>query len=605
MNNLNYGIIGNCRSGALVSAKGDIDWLCLPDFDSPSIFGAILDQENGGHFRIKVSEDYKITQTYIRRTNLLRTRFESPEGSFDLIDFMPRYRLDASGMYSPPDLIRFIKYRYGTPTFQVEYSPKLEYAYYDTETHIEPEYIKSKTTEGVHDSVYLYTSLNKQDVLDGNKITLQQDEYFLLSYHQKLLPQTVERYELKMERTKVYWLNWSERIKSFTDYNSEINRSALALKLLTYDKTGAVLAALTTSLPETIGEQRNWDYRFCWIRDGSMVVRVMSRLGKYNQALQFLKFVQNIVPDKDDNIQIMYGIHGEQKLTEKILPNFSGYKGSKPVRIGNDAYHQQQNDIYGLLMDVIYQQFSIFKVTLQDSEALWTMTRSIVNIVKKHWQDTDCGLWELRNKREHFTFSKVMCWVAIDRAIKIAQIVGKDRYANQWIALRQEIKNDIEQNAWNDKIQAYTQYYGGEDLDASTLLMEYYDYIEADNPRFVSTVRATERELMHKGLMYRYKNVDDFGTPTSSFTVCTFWMIQSLLKIGDRQKAELMFMELLSYSNHLGLFSEDLDFETKEMLGNFPQAYSHLALIETALNFTDGSLSKTESILEAIHDQHS
>ena len=605
MNNLNYGIIGNCLSGALVSAKGDIDWLCLPDFDSPSIFGAILDQENGGHFRIKVSKDYKITQIYIPRTNLLRTRFESSEGSFDLIDFMPRYKLDASGMYSPPDLIRFIKYRYGRPTFQVEYSPKLEYASCDTVTKIEPEYIKSKTTEGVYDSVYLYTSLNKQDVLDGNKITLHKDEYFLLSYHQKLLPQTIERYELKMERTKVYWLNWSEQIRTFTAYSSEINRSALALKLLTYEKTGAVLAALTTSLPETIGEERNWDYRFCWIRDGSMVVRVMSRLGKYNQALQFLKFVQNIVPDKDDNIQIMYGIHGEQKLTEKILPNFSGYKDSKPVRIGNDAYHQQQNDIYGLLMDVIYQQFSIFKVTLQDSEALWTMTRSIVNIVREHWQETDCGLWELRNKREHFTFSKVMCWVAIDRAIKIAQIVGKDRYANEWIALRQEIKNDIEQNAWNDKIQAYTQYYGSEDLDASTLLMEYYDYIEADNPRFISTVRATEKELMHKNLMYRYKNKDDFGTPSSSFTVCTFWMIQSLLKIGDRQKAELMFMELLSYSNHLGLFSEDLDFETKEMLGNFPQAYSHLALIETALNFTDGSLSKTESILEAIHDQQS
>ena len=605
MNNLNYGIIGNCLSAALISETGAIDWLCLPNFNSPSIFGAILDKNKGGHFRIKVSENYKITQKYIPRTNLLRTRFESKEGSFDLIDFMPRYQMEGSDIYSPPDLIRFFKHRYGRPSFHVEYCPKLEYAYYDTINKVEFESIKSHTAEGTYDSVYLYTSFNKQDVLEGEKITLEKDEYFLLSYHQKLLPQSIERAKLKMERTKVYWLNWSEQTRQFIAYNDEINRSTLALKLLIYDKTGAVLAALTTSLPETIGEERNWDYRFCWLRDGSMVVRVMSKLGHYNLAQRFLKFIQNIVPDKDDKIQIMYGINGESYLPEKILYHLDGYEGSKPVRIGNDAYHQKQNDIYGLLMDVIHQQFCIFKVSLQDSEALWTITRSIVLIVQSNWKDPDCGLWELRTQRKHFTFSKVMCWVAIDRAVKIARIVGKDHYANDWETLREEIRNDIEQNAWSEKIQSYTQCYGSDELDASTLLMEYYDYIDASNPRFISTVKATERELTHNGLMYRYKNHDDFGAPSSSFTVCSFWLIQSLLKIGERDKAEEMFKKLLSYSNHLGLFSEDLDFESKQMLGNFPQAYSHLALIETAINFTDGSLSKTESILEAIHDQKS
>jgi len=603
MKNLNYGIIGNCLSAALISETGAIDWLCLPNFNSPSIFGAILDQNKGGHFRIKVSEDYKITQKYIPKTNLLRTRFESKEGAFDLIDFMPRYQMEGTDIYSPPDLIRYFKHRYGRPSFHIEYRPKLEYAYYDTINKAESEYIKSHTTEGSYDSVYLYSSFNKQDALEGRKIILEKDEYFLLSYHQKLLPQSVERAKLKLERTKVYWLNWSEQTRQFIAYNDEINRSALALKLLIYDKTGAVLAALTTSLPETIGEERNWDYRFCWLRDGSMVVRVMSMLGHYHLAQRFLQFIQNIAPDKDDNIQIMYGIHGERYLKEQILYHLDGYEGSKPVRIGNDAYHQKQNDIYGLLMDVIHQQFCIFKVSLQDSEALWTITRSIVLIVQSNWKDPDCGLWELRTQRKHFTFSKVMCWVAIDRAIKIAKIVGKDRYANDWEALREEIRNDIEKNAWSEKIQSYTQYYGGDELDASTLLMEYYDYIEASNPRFISTVNATEKELSHNGLMYRYKNHDDFGNPSSSFTVCSFWLIQSLLKIGEREKAEAMFKDLLSYSNHLGLFSEDLDFESKRMLGNFPQAYSHLALIETAINFSDGSISKTESILEAIHEQ--
>ena len=411
--------------------------------------------------------------------------------------------------------------------------------------------------------------------------------------------------KLKFERTKVYWLNWSEITRQYVAYNEEINRSALILKLLIYDKTGAVLAALTTSLPETLGEERNWDYRFCWIRDGSMVVRVMSKLGHYHLAQRFLRFIQNIAPDKDENIQIMYGIHGERTLTENILYHFDGYAGSKPVRIGNDAYHQKQNDIYGLLMDVIHQQFCIFKVSLQDGEALWTITRNIVYIVHTNWKDPDCGLWELRTQRKHFTFSKIMCWVAIDRAIEIAKILGKERYANEWASLREEIRNDIEQYAWNEKIQAYTQYYGGVDLDASTLLMEYYGYIEATNPRFISTVKATEKELSHNGLMYRYKNHDDFGAPSSSFTVCSFWLIQSLFKIGEREKAEAMFKDLLSFSNHLGLYSEDLDFKSKRMLGNFPQAYSHLALIETAILISDGSLSKTESIIEALHEQKS
>ena len=318
----------------------------------------------------------------------------------------------------------------------------------------------------------------------------------------------------------------------------------------------------------------------------------MAGLGHIKSAKDFLQFIIDIIPDKDEKIQIMYGINGEKELTEHILDHLSGYKDSHPVRTGNAAYIQKQNDIYGILMEVIYQQFNQFETSLENSEELWTVVRGIVSIVEENWQKPDKGIWELRTEDRHFVFSKLLCWVAIDRAIKIGEVLRMGINDTHWKSLRAEIYNDIYNNGWNEEVQAYTQYYGSKDLDASTLLMEQYGFIEAKDPRFVSTVHATERELCKDGLMYRYKNKDDFGEPTSSFTICTFWLIDSLFKIGERKKAKQMFDQLLSYSNHLGLFSEDIDFETKRLLGNFPQAYSHLALIETAANFSLGTTSE-------------
>jgi GH15 family glucan-1,4-alpha-glucosidase len=269
-----------------------------------------------------------------------------------------------------------------------------------------------------------------------------------------------------------------------------------------------------------------------------------------------------------------------------VLNHLSGYENSAPVRVGNAAYKQKQHDIYGILMDVIYQQFSLFDVSLQNSEELWTITRSIVRIVKTNWRKPDRGIWEIRTEQRHFTFSKLLCWVAVDRAVKVAGLIKRNEYKIKWSRLRDTIQKDILQNAWSEKVQSFTQTYGTDDLDASTLLMETFGFIDAADPRFVSTVKATQKELSRDGLMYRYKNRDDFGVPSSSFTICTFWMIQALFKIGDREEARTLFDQLLSYSNHLGLFSEDIDFETKRLLGNFPQAYSHLALIETAMLFS-------------------
>ena len=588
MDNLDYGIISNCKSAALISKTGSLDWCCMPNFDSSAMFAKILDEKIGGSFEILISDDYNIKQEYLWETNILSTVFDNGTDSFQLIDFMPRYPREDGSYYAPPDIIRFFRLISGEPKFTIKYDPKLDFAREKTYSEHKGEYIKSFTKEGKYDSAFFYSSFDLQDIMDRKEITLTGNAYCLVGYHEKLIEQTLDRSYLKFQRTKVYWMNWSDKTTRYTHYGNEIMRSALVLKALSYKKSGAVLAAATTSLPETIGEERNWDYRFCWIRDASMVIKVMAGLGHIKSAKDFLQFIIDIIPHKDEKIQIMYGINGEKELTEHILSHLSGYKDSHPVRTGNAAYIQKQNDIYGILMEVIYQQFLMFETSLENSEELWTVVRGIVMIVQENWKKPDKGIWELRTEDRHFVFSKLLCWVAVDRAIKIGEVLRMGINDTKWKSLREEIYQDIYENGWNEEKQAYTQYYGSSDLDASTLLMQPYGFIEADDPRFISTVQATERELCEDGLMYRYKNNDDFGKPTSSFTICTFWLIDSLYKIGEKKKAREMFDQLLSYSNHLGLFSEDIDFKTKRLLGNFPQAYSHLALIETAANFSKG-----------------
>lgn len=588
MDNLDYGIIGNCKSAALVSKNGEIVWCCLPNFNSSAVFAKLLDDEIGGSFGFILSKDYKITQEYLWGTNILSTVFDDGNNAFQLIDFMPRYQREDGSFYAAPDIIRFIRLLKGKPSFKINFNPKLDFARGTTFSENKGDHILSITQNGKYDSLYLYSSLDLDKVLHQKEITLKENAYFLLGYHEKLIKQSLDRAYLKFQRTKTYWMNWSDKTTKYEYYNKEILRSAITLKTLTFEKSGAVLAAATTSIPETIGEERNWDYRFCWIRDASMVIKVMAGLGHSKSANNFLQFIINIIPDKNEKIQIMYGINGEKELTEHILTHLKGYKNSAPVRIGNAAYIQKQNDIYGILMQVIYQQFLEFEISLENSEELWTVTRGIVKIVEENWKKPDKGIWELRTEDRHFVFSKLLCWVAVDRAVKIGQILRRGIKDEKWKQLRSDIYDDIYKNGWNDEIQAYTQYYGSKELDASTLLMEVYGFLDARDPRFISTVNATEKELCVDGLMYRYKNKDDFGLPSSSFTICTFWLIDSLYKIGEKKKAKKMFDQLLSYSNHLGLFSEDIDFKTKRLLGNFPQAYSHLALIETAMNFSKG-----------------
>ena len=598
MDNLNYGIIGNCRSAALVSETGSIDWACLPEFDSSSVFAKLLDTDKGGSFEIIVGPEYTIKQRYKKHTAILITTFSKGEDVFELFDFMPRYYKEGNTYNAPPEIIRYVKHISGKPAFRVKYQPKLEYALGQTTTYVKDHFIVSLTQGEKFDTVFLYTSFDKEAVVAGKELEVTEDGYFLLGYNEKIFLPNRRKVYLELERTKVYWLNWSNKTPNYEKYNAQISRSAITLKLLTYNKSGAVLAAATTSLPETIGEVRNWDYRFCWIRDASMVIKVMTDLGHENVARRYLQFIVDLIPDKDEKLQIMYGINKEKILTETTLDHLSGYQGSKPVRIGNAAYKQRQNDIYGILMEVVYEQLHKFSTDIENGEELWGITKGIVWIVSRHWQEPDKGIWEFRTEDRHFTFSKVLCWVAIDRAIKVARIFRKERKIAKWSLLEKAIKKDIMDHAWNEEVNAFTQSYGSPNLDASVLLMESYGFIEARDPKFVSTVKAIEKELSNEGLLYRYKNEDDFGLPSSSFTICTFWFINSLFKIGEEKKAMDLFDQLLSYSNHLGLFSEDIDFKTKRLLGNFPQAYSHLALIECAINFSKKATE--QQVLEAM-----
>lgn len=584
-NNLNYGVIGNCRTAALISERGSIEWLCFPDFDSPSVFAALLDRTKGGSFGFDVPDGYAVRQSYVPHTNILSTRFASDEGEFEVLDYMPCYRSFEKEHYLPAELYRYIRFVKGRPRFRIRYDPAPNYAQGEVRIRRTAGFIESYSSADNKDRQYLYSSIPLQAVAGREEIRLEKDEFLLLSYNEKVIPIDIEREKIEYCRTLVYWLNWTNRTRQYTCYNEVVERSMLVLKLLSY-YNGAMLAALTTSLPETVGGVRNWDYRFCWLRDASMSIETMFRVGHTGAARRFMKFIQSSFMSRHD-YQIMYGIRGERKLTEVILEHLDGYKGSKPVRIGNDAYHQKQNDSFGYLMDLVWQYYRLMPGTLDEIEDMWEMVKSILATVAEEWRNPDKGIWEIRGEEQHFVSSKVMCWVALDRGARIAAKLGKEEFAARWREEAEAIRRDVMEHGWKSEIQSFSQAYGNLALDSSLLLMEPYGFIAANDPHYSKTVEAVRKALFRKGLMYRYNSEDDFGVPSSAFTMCTFWLIRALFVTGQRNEAKTLFSQVLRYGNHLGLFSEHLDFDTKEQLGNFPQAYSHLAIVNTALLFAE------------------
>lgn len=586
MKTLDYGVIGNCRTAALVSEKGSIDWCCFPDFDSPSVFARILDEEKGGCCSFIVDAGYTIIQKYTDDTNILSTYFERGEDRFEVLDFMPRYKTGDHVYYMSPEIYRYIRYISGKPRFRIKYQPALNYARDPVVHDNTGKYVKSYSPWDENKAIYLYSGLELNAILQGTEIVLERNTFILLSAHQKLIPVNLSLVYLEYQRTKVYWLNWNNRSKNYTLYNDVINRSMLVLKLMSYQYSGAVLAAVTTSIPETIGEVRNWDYRFCWLRDASMSIETLLETGHKEGAKRFISFIRRVIRSEYGTFQIMYGIRGEKILTEETLPHLAGYENSKPVRIGNGAYVQKQNDSYGYLMDVIYKYYRFCPGTQDEVEEVWAMVKIIAYTVMKDWRNPDEGIWEIRNQKKHFVFSKIMCWVALNRAVEIAKILHENQYADRWENEAELIHIDVMEKGWKEEIQSFSQAYDNMELDSALLLMERYGFISAHDKRYQKTVKAVQKALYHKGLMYRYTVHDDFGTPSSAFTICTFWLIRALYMIGEKEEAREIFDRVITYANHVGLFSEDMNFDTKQLLGNFPQAYSHLALINSALLFS-------------------
>ncbi|MDP0491084.1 MAG: glycoside hydrolase family 15 protein [Verrucomicrobiota bacterium JB023] len=591
--NYNQAIIGNGRSCALVEPDATISFLCLPDFDAPTIFGSLLDYHKGGHFGISLVDGEVVHQQYVSQTNILSTLFRSPSAELEVIDFMPiaLSQCRTSGFSdAPPDVIRILKVKSGRPQIKIDYQPRLAYGRFPTETRILSNKVIKSTCTGreadgqeLYESAYLYTDLNPETVLTGEPVALEEDCFFLLSYHDKIETPTIASLRQLQAHTDEYWHEWTTNTRLPELYQPSVHRSSLVLKLLQFSPTGSIVAAATTSLPETIGEERNWDYRFCWIRDAAMTVSVMTKIGHHSSATRFVDWVLQTVPTRRDSLQIMYGIRGERCLDEETLDHLSGYHGSSPVRVGNAAWHQQQHDIYGVLLDVIWQDLHRRERCPEALDRIWTRVRAVVRTVESKWQEPDRGIWEIRGEQRHFVFSKVLCWVAIDRAVKIARILGKEDWADEHQQVADEMHEQIYERGWSEKAQAFTQSYHSDELDSANLLLADYGFCKPDDPRYVATVEACERDLCQGGLMFRYKNEDDFGQPCSSFTVCSFWMVKALIHIGRVTDAQAMFEGLLSCANPHGLFAEDLDFETKRHLGNFPQAYSHLALIDCAI----------------------
>lgn len=596
-----YGIIGNMYTAALISKRGSIDWLCFPRFDSPSIFGAILDDEKGGHFSIAPARDsWTPEQFYWPGTNVLFTRYRTPEASGEVIDFMPMCDASRQTPEEARPLIRLVKATRGTMRFLAQCVPAFNYARDRHETKLTPEGACFHTP---HQSLALATGvpLRAQGAGVHADFTLEAGQIatFLLSG----VPQspdarkslTGDEGHSLMEETVAYWRDWLSKCSYEGRWREMVHRSALVLELLAYEPTGAIVAAPTTSLPEVIGGVRNWDYRCSWIRDSAFTVYALLRIGLTDEAARFMSWIESRCREMepDGTLQTVYGIDGRHELAETTLDHLKGYRGSRPVRIGNAAYQQLQMDIYGELMDSVY----LFnKYVHPISYDLWRYLRRMIDWVTENFQRTDNGIWEVRGGPQHFVYSKLMCWVALDRGVRLAAKRSFPADHDRWIKCRDKIYEEILTKGWNEERQSFVQHYGAKALDASVLMMPMVFFVSPTDPRMLKTLEAIGRcpsqgGLLSDGAVLRYNLAeahDGLAGQEGSFNMCSFWYVEALTRAGrtDRKRlaeAQLLFEEALQQANHLGLYAEESG-PQGEALGNFPQAFTHLGLISAAFN---------------------
>jgi GH15 family glucan-1,4-alpha-glucosidase len=595
-----YGVIGNMRSIALVGVNGSIDFLCYPNFDSPTVFAALLDDEKGGCFQIQPQlRKTQVRQLYLPDTNILLTRFLAEEGVAELTDYMP---IGTDGK-EPNEIVRTLTVIRGEVDFKMRCQPRFNYGMCDHTVKIEEgcaifsPAINSCAPLGLYSTIALQQ--HSQDVNSEFRLRAGQKATFVFG---GVRPQgqqpEMEFVEQRFQETSRFWKEWIAKSKYKGRWREMINRSALMLKLLISREHGSLIAAPTFSLPEQIGGVRNWDYRFTWLRDATFTLYALIRLGFVEETEAFIDWLKERLGDDAERgpLQVMYGIDGRQKLDELTLDHLQGYEHSGPVRIGNAAYQQLQLDIYGEMMDAIYLAN---KYGDSISNAGWRDVQRILEWLGKNWQRPDRGIWEVRGDAREFLHSRLMCWVAFDRALRLAQKRSLSGPFDAWLRTRDAIREDIFTNFWNDDLQSFVQSKGGKDLDASVLLMPLMRFISPVDPMWRSTMKAIEARLVEDTLVRRYEpertHVDGLPGAEGSFTACSFWYIECLARAGELEKAQLLFEKLLGYANHLGLYSEQIG-PSGRHLGNFPQAFTHLALISTA-TYLDRVLSgKDDSV---------
>ncbi|HVW13367.1 MAG TPA: glycoside hydrolase family 15 protein [Mucilaginibacter sp.] len=585
----NYGVIGDLNTVALIGTNGSVDFLCFPDFDSPSVFAALLDKNKGGFFSISPAEgQYKSKQLYLPETNILLTRFLSEEGIGEMTDFMPVQELDRGN-----ELVRRVTTIKGEITYRLTCSPRFNYGASTHKVKKNSPHEIAFTCDDIQLKLVLKSNLDlkikKTDCVVDFTLAAGESADFIFLHEGKFLPHKKDIREYVSESLNSntdYWKNWSGSSTYTGHWKNIVNRSALVLKMLTSNKYGSLVAAPTFSLPEEIGGERNWDYRYTWIRDASFTVYCLLSLGYTREARNFIDWVEHKCFDvkKRTNLQIMYKLDGSKEITETVLTDLEGYKQSKPVRIGNAAYKQIQLDIYGELLDSIYLYDRHGEPISYD---FWLNISSQINWLSENWGKKDDGIWEVRGGKRHFLYSRLMSWVAFDRAIKIA-VNHSYPFPDTWQQERDKIFYSIHKDFWNEKLQSFVQYDHAETVDAATLMMPIIGFIGPKDPKWLSTLKAIEERLVDDFLVYRYhdkQGIDGLHGHEGTFSMCTFWYIECLALAGQLDKARLCFEKMLGYANPLGLYSEQLGF-SGEHLGNYPQAFTHLGLISAAINLS-------------------
>jgi GH15 family glucan-1,4-alpha-glucosidase len=593
-----HGLIGDLQTAALVTTDGVLDWFCCPRFDSPSVFASLLDAERGGFYRIAPDrDDYVTKQLYLPDTAILITRFMTPDGVGEVHDFMPVTGSTATDRHR---LVRNISVVRGVMRFAIEIQPRFDYARkphkLDITEHgaifasdgmeltlhgIVPEGISMKDT-GVtpeHAGEGLRWARTLREGESGGLVIESMG-----GTPRRVAPEEAQRLA---DETAQFWRAWLNRSSYIGRWREMVNRSAITLKLMTYAPTGAPVAAPTTGLPEQAGGERNWDYRYTWVRDGSFSIYALLGLGYVEEAAAFGAWLRERVQEQAGQdsgpLKIMYRVDGTSDLVEESLDHFEGWRGSRPVRIGNGAADQLQLDIYGEAMDAV---FLADASGLQAGHQGWTALAGIMDWLCEHWDQPDEGIWETRGGRKNFTYGRFQAWVALDRAIRMAQRRGRPANLARWAQVRDQVYHQIMERGWNAKVGAFTQHYDTEVLDSSLLMMPLQGFIAPHDPMWLSTLAAMDRELVSDSLVYRYNpaaSPDGLAGDEGTFSLCTFWYVDALARSGRLEEARLVFEKMHTYANHLGLFSEEID-STGGQLGNFPQAFSHLSLISAAVN---------------------